>query len=209
MSETHCPFCNRVLVQKSDQSQLCMFCGWKSPSATKKQVRKTDQNLNQPHEKATGKLSEPAPVRKKSQAPADKPKIATSAEEIARQQLQQENSRQQVTLVTVAAIILLGLVVFQMCRPSTPEVEPEAMMTPSVLETTREASPAPMASSFSVQSAAPQPTAPLATTSPEATPTATPSPTPTASESPTASPEASPEASATPSEPSTATPSPA
>lgn len=166
----NCPVCNRVLVKKSDQSLTCMFCGWKGKS--------NQQELKTPEKNA--------PVaEKKPEIPV---KIETNPENIAKQVLQEENSKlPQYVLIGAIFITFMGFLSNQMFQKSD---------QPSV---STESSPV---SSESLQpsdtpSDAPSPAA--NTASPSTTPnaqegavtTTSPSPLPTPTGSTLASPEAS------------------
>lgn len=213
MSPTNCPICNRVLVQKSDQTQTCMFCGWSSAPRKPKTPTQTKQTGVRAKDNAKGEKTQP---QKKPQE-----KIITSAEEIARQQLLEENSKLQVLIASLLGLGLLGLVMFQTCQPkqpaplqeiSTPPLgSPPADLNASASPASGVASPSPSATFMTIPaqtpvSAAPSPTevqasaeAPAASGTPNPATTAEPSPSMAAEASASPSASTSPSASAVPS----------
>lgn len=167
MQQKNCPICNRVLVQKSDQTQLCVFCGW---SSTARKPKSSTQKVP---------ANSIASSNKKQSQNKPKEKIITSAEEIARQQLKQENSKLQLWIASLAMLALFGLVIFQTCQPHTPESQPGRVVSPSAeptsspFSTDQNMSPSPAATFMAIPSPA--------SVSPSPSPIEVPSPEPSAS----------------------------
>ncbi|MGE3724873.1 MAG: hypothetical protein AB7I41_04935 [Candidatus Sericytochromatia bacterium] len=173
----NCPVCNRVLVKKTDQSLTCMFCGWKGKGNT--------QDLKKPENNAKAE-------QKKPETPL---KIETNPETIAKQMLQQENSKlPHFVLAGAIVITFLGYMSNQIFSDKN---KPQASASP-VIQATDEPIQLPIPSMENAsQSATPTPTESASAPSGVSTaPSASPSASPSGSSSPAA--DASSEASLAP-----------